>query len=878
MWTSSEIRKQFLEYFQQKGHTIVESSSLVPIDDPTLLFTNAGMNQFKDVFLGIDKRNYVRATTSQKCVRAGGKHNDLDTVGRTPRHHTFFEMLGNFSFGDYFKREAITYAWEFLTEVVKLSPERLWITIYKDDDEAAEIWPQVTNVPPEKIIRLGEADNFWSMGDTGPCGPCSEIMYDRGVEYACSEDCAIGVCDCNRWLEIWNLVFMQYNRDEEGNLTPLPRPSIDTGMGLERLTSVLQGKDSNFDTDLFIPIIKQIEKLTGKVYDPGDAGFPFRVIADHSRACTFLIADGVLPSNDGRGYVLRRILRRAVRFGKVLGIEEPFLYKNVDVVSDIMSEAYPDLLKKSDFVRDVIRMEEERFFVTLHEGMRKVEEILLRTRQQGAELISGEDAFMMYDTYGFPLDLMEDVASENGFEVDTEGFEKMMEQQRDRARNANKGENAFAQDRILAELLAELPATIFSGYNQLEDQSQVIALLVDNEKVNEVWAKEIILVTAATPFYAQSGGQIADIGIIKGQNGILNVTQVHKIAEWILHYGELDGKMAVGEQVTLTVDKQRRLDTARNHTATHLLHRALRQVLGEHAQQKGSLVEPERLRFDFSHLAAVTEEELCEIENLVNEAIWSMHDVSKVVKSLDEARDMGAVALFGEKYGDQVRVVSVGDISLELCGGTHVNNTGEIGLFKLLSEGSVGSGLRRIEAVTGRYALDYFNAVEKELKSIAAVLRVTPTDAVKRVEQLNKNLREKDKEIETLKSKASQATSEDIISQAVTVGDVKTLIAVVSSPDTNTLRQNAEMLRDKLGSSMVLLGAVIGDRVAFVCFVSKELVPRGLHAGNIVALAAKVTGGGGGGRPDMAQAGGKEVDKLEMAMEEARKMVEKTLL
>ncbi len=878
MWTSSEIRKQFLEYFQQKGHTIVESSSLVPIDDPTLLFTNAGMNQFKDVFLGIDKRNYVRATTSQKCVRAGGKHNDLDTVGRTPRHHTFFEMLGNFSFGDYFKREAITYAWEFLTEVVKLSPERLWITIYKDDDEAAEIWPQVTNVPPEKIIRLGEADNFWSMGDTGPCGPCSEIMYDRGVEYACSEDCAIGVCDCNRWLEIWNLVFMQYNRDEEGNLTPLPRPSIDTGMGLERLTSVLQGKDSNFDTDLFIPIIKQIEKLTGKVYDPGDAGFPFRVIADHSRACTFLIADGVLPSNDGRGYVLRRILRRAVRFGKVLGIEEPFLYKNVDVVSDIMSEAYPDLLKKSDFVRDVIRMEEERFFVTLHEGMRKVEEILLRTRQQGAELISGEDAFMMYDTYGFPLDLMEDVASENGFEVDTEGFEKMMEQQRDRARNANKGENAFAQDRILAELLAELPATIFSGYNQLEDQSQVIALLVDNEKVNEVWAKEIILVTAATPFYAQSGGQIADIGIIKGQNGILNVTQVHKIAEWILHYGKLDGKMAVGEQVTLTVDKQRRLDTARNHTATHLLHRALRQVLGEHAQQKGSLVEPERLRFDFSHLAAVTEEELCEIENLVNEAIWSMHDVSKVVKSLDEARDMGAVALFGEKYGDQVRVVSVGDISMELCGGTHVNNTGEIGLFKLLSEGSVGSGLRRIEAVTGRYALDYFNAVEKELKSIAAVLRVTPTDAVKRVEQLNKNLREKDKEIETLKSKASQATSEDIISQAVTVGDVKTLIAVVSSPDTNTLRQNAEMLRDKLGSSVVLLGAVIGDRVAFVCFVSKELVPRGLHAGNIVALAAKVTGGGGGGRPDMAQAGGKEVDKLEMAMEEARKMVEKTLL
>ncbi|MDD3852541.1 MAG: alanine--tRNA ligase, partial [Syntrophomonadaceae bacterium] len=525
----------------------------------------------------------------------------------------------------------------------------------------------------------------------------------------------------------------------------------------------------------------------------------------------------------------------------------------------------------------VIRMEEERFFVTLHEGMRKVEEILARTRQQGAELISGADAFMMYDTYGFPLDLMEDVASENGFEVDTEGFGKMMEQQRDRARSANKGENAFAQDRILAELLAELPATFFSGYDRQEDQSQVTALLVDNEKVNEAYGKEIILVTAVTPFYAQSGGQIADSGIITGQNGTLKVMEVHKIADWILHYGELDGKISVDEQVVLTVDKQRRLDTARNHTATHLLHLALRQVLGDHAQQKGSLVEPERLRFDFSHLTAVTEAELCKIEKLVNEAIWSMHDVSKVVKSLDEAREMGAVALFGEKYGDQVRVVSVGDISMELCGGTHVSNTGEIGLFKLLSEGSVGSGLRRIEAVTGRYALEYLNRVEKDLKSIAAALRVTPVEAVKRVEQLNRNLREKDKEIETLKSKASQAASQDIISQAVTVGDVKTLITVVSSPDTNTLRQNAEMLRDKLGTSVVLLGAVIGDRVAFTCFVSKELVPRGLHAGNIVALAAKVTGGGGGGRPDMAQAGGKEVDKLEMAMEEARKMVEITL-
>lgn len=874
MWTSSEIRRIFLDYFKNNGHTVVESSSLVPADDPTLLFTNAGMNQFKDVFLGLDKRNYVRATTVQKCVRAGGKHNDLDTVGRTPRHHTFFEMLGNFSFGDYFKREAIQYAWDFLTNVVKLPKERLWVTIYKDDDEASSLWQEIGAIAPERIIRLGEKDNFWSMGDTGPCGPCSEILYDRGPEYSCEdENCGIGSCDCDRWLEVWNLVFMQYNREEDGTMTPLPRPSIDTGMGLERLTSILQGVESNFDTDLFVPIIKQIENLTGIEYDSGKAGFPFRVIADHSRACTFLIADGVLPSNDGRGYVLRRILRRAVRFGKLLGIEKAFLYKNVDVVTELMKDAYPELEEKREFVKEVIKLEEERFLVTLNEGIRMAEDIIARVRQEGKNIIPGKEAFMLYDTYGFPLDLTEDMAEESGFTVDLEEFNRMMEEQRNRAREANKGSDTFARERLLTDLLAGISPTVFTGYERMSQDSRVLAIVKDDEFISSASNGQVIVVTAETPFYAESGGQVADSGVIKAEKGILKVEDVQKVSGWIIHFGKLKGALNTGEKVYLEVDGEKRSDIARNHTATHILHKALKTVLGEHAQQKGSLVEAGRLRFDFSHLVAMNDEEIAQVEQIVNEAVWKTYNLNTLVTSIEEARRMGAVALFGEKYGEQVRVVQIADFSSELCGGTHVRNTGEIGLFKILSESSIGSGLRRIEAVTGRHALNYVNQIEAELKLAASILRTSVTEVGERVDLLSKTLKEREKEIETLRDRISRVFMEDLTGKAYSINGVKVLIEKTETGDANALRQHAEMLKDKLGSAVVLLGSAVENRVLLVCFVSKDLVERGIHAGKIVGVAAKIAGGGGGGRPDMAQAGGKDVGKLDEALTAAKEMV-----
>ncbi len=878
MWSSSEIRETFLKYFADRQHTVVESSSLVPVDDPTLLFANAGMNQFKDVFLGIDQRNYVRATTSQKCVRAGGKHNDLDTVGRTPRHHTFFEMLGNFSFGDYFKEDAIRFAWEFLTKIVELPPEKLWVTIYQDDDDAFGLWQSVTGIPADKIVRLGEKDNFWSMGDTGPCGPCSEIMYDRGPDYSCGHpQCGLGICDCDRWLEIWNLVFMQFNRDEKGVMTPLPRPSIDTGMGLERLTSVLQGKDSNFDTDLFVPIIKDIEGLTGRSYDQGEAGFPFRVIADHSRACTFLIADGILPGNDGRGYVLRRILRRAVRFGQSLGIEEPFLYKTVDVVCELMKNAYPQLIEKKEFVQEVIKVEEERFFLTLREGVKKVEEIIKNAGLEGRQVIRGAEAFALYDTYGFPLDLTEDMAEENNFTVDTDGFNQMMEDQRNRARNAQKSGNHFANDQLLAGILADVPGTGFTGYDRYKEESVVLAIIKNDEPVDFAVDADVTVITSSTPFYGESGGQVADTGVIHGDTGQVQVQGVSKVSRWIIHTGKLSGSLRRGDMVDLQIDGDRRLDISRNHTATHLLHKALRIVLGEHAQQKGSLVEPGRLRFDFSQLVALTQEQLSEIERIVNAAILETYPVKTTISGIEKAREMGATALFGEKYGEEVRVVEVGDFSMELCGGAHVNNTGQIGLFKIVSEGSVGSGLRRIEALTGRNALSYFNEMEKELREAAAILRTPPSGLSKRIDLLNTALKDREREIEQLKASISKASSEDVINQAYDFNGARVLIAEIQSGDGHDIRQNAEMLKDKLGSAVVVLGAVIEDKVALVCFASKDLVAKGIHAGKIIGAAAQVAGGGGGGRPDMAQAGGKDTSKLGEALTAAKELVEKTL-
>ncbi|MGE5380412.1 MAG: alanine--tRNA ligase [Methylocystaceae bacterium] len=875
MLTGNEIRQKFLDYYAANGHTIVASSSLVPVNDPTLLFANAGMNQFKDVFLGIDQRPYRRATTSQKCVRAGGKHNDLDTVGRTARHHTFFEMLGNFSFGDYFKRDAIRFAWEFLTAELGIKPEKLYITVYQDDDEAEQLWQEVAGVSPDRIIRLGEKDNFWSMGETGPCGPCSEIIYDRGEEHRCNEEnCFIGECDCDRWLEIWNLVFMQYNRDENGEMTPLPRPSIDTGMGLERITSVMQGVNSNFDTDLFQPLLGAVEDLTGKTYEAGAAGFPFRVIADHARACSFLIADGVLPANDGRGYVLRRILRRAIRFGKLLGVNEPFLYKMVDTVTDLMGAAFPDLLAKQEFIKRVIRLEEERFLVTLSEGIRKVEDIIARSTDK---VINGSDAFMLYDTYGFPLDLTEDMAEENGFTVDKNGFAAMMAEQRERARSAQKGGNAFSHEQQVASLLNGIKGTDFLGYETTAAKGAIKALLGQDEDLDVAGEGEITIVLDRTPFYAESGGQVADMGTITGANGVCMVSEVRKVAGWFLHRGTLAGTLVKGETVSCQVVNDRRIDIACNHTGTHLLHKALRQVIGEHAEQKGSLVEPDRLRFDFSHFAGLSPEEIRQVEDIVNQEIRACRQVSTVVARREEAKELGAMALFGEKYGEVVRVVMVDDFSRELCGGTHVRNTGQIGLFKILSEGSVGAGLRRIEAVTGRGALNYLRQQEELVGQVVEALKTAPPEILNRLEDVNKEYKALERELHQLKGQMAAQESQNVLGQSTDINGVKVLVAQLGETDANTLRQSAERLRDKLGESVVVLGCSEEGKVNFAAFASPSVVKRGLHVGKIVGQAAKIAGGGGGGRPDMAQAGGKDADKLKAALDHARELIDKAL-
>ncbi len=875
---SHEIRKMFIDYFTSRGHTAVASSSLIPVDDPTLLFSNAGMNQFKDVFLGIEQRDYRRAVTSQRCMRAGGKHNDLDEVGRTPRHNTFFEMLGNFSFGDYFKREAIAYAWEFLTEKAGLSPDRLWVTVYLDDDEAYELWQEVVGVKPERIVRLGEKENFWSMGDTGPCGPCSEIIYDRGSEHRCSDpECGLGKCDCDRWLEIWNLVFMQFDRNETGELTSLPRPSIDTGMGLERLTSILQGVDSNYETDLFMPIIAEIEGLTGQKYDKGVKGFPFRVIADHIRACCFLIVDGVLPSNEGRGYVLRRILRRAVRFGKILGLEDPFFSKLVPVVISVMGGAYPEVKEKQQFLEQVISIEEERFLTTLTDGLRKVEDIVTHLRKQGGKVIPGQDAFMLYDTFGFPIELTEDVAEEYGMSVDKDGFETMMVAQQERGRQSFKSQDAFALEKSIASLLEDEAATDFVGYQCLDWESEVVAIIKNGQMLESVTEGEASLILFETPFYAESGGQTADLGIIKGPEGGLEVTDVQKVAGWFLHYGIVKGTLRQGQEVRAQVDSERRQAIAGNHTATHLLHQVLRETIGDHAQQKGSLVEPGRLRFDFTHFASLSLEEMRTIEDTVNQKIWALLPVKTQQTSLAHAKELGAIALFGEKYADQVRVVEVEGFSKELCGGTHVQNTGEIGIFKIVAESGIGAGLRRIEAVTAKEAWANLRKNEEELKRTAAITKVSPMEVSERVESLVNQLREKEKELEILKTQIEKERAADVLDQAVTIKDITVLTAEIQASDMNSLRQNAEMLRNKLGSSVVVLGARFDEKVGFAAFVSKELTKRGLHAGRIVGQVAKITGGGGGGRPDMAQAGGKDPEKLKQALEVAQEIVEKGL-
>ncbi len=868
--TSAEIRQLFLDYFQQHGHQIVPSSPLVPANDPTLLFTNAGMVQFKEVFTGREQRPYKRAASAQRCVRAGGKHNDLENVGYTARHHTFFEMLGNFSFGDYFKREAIQYAWEFLTKVAKLPPERLWITVYADDDEAADIWLKEIGVSAERFSRIGdkpggkryESDNFWSMGDTGPCGPCSEIFYDHG------EDVPGGPPgtpeeDGDRYIEIWNLVFMQYDRDAAGNMNPLPHPSVDTGMGLERLAAVLQGVHNNYDIDLFRHLIAAIAKLAGQ---KDLTNTSLRVIADHIRACAFLVTDGVVPSNEGRGYVLRRIIRRAIRHGHKLGLREPFFYKLVGPLCEVMGDAYPELVKARPQVERVLRQEEERFAETLDHGMAILEETIAHL---DGTVIPGETVFKLYDTYGFPVDLTADIARERGLSLDLDGFEREMAAQRERARAASTFKALEAGP--LSEILAK---SEFVGYENLSDVVNIVGLFRQRVSqpgmvsVETLQASEQgLVILDRTPFYAESGGQVGDTGLLRVGDAELAVLDTQKQGDAFLHQVRVQkGQVAVGDTLEARVDKRRRRQIADNHSATHLLHAALRQVLGEHVQQKGSLVEAERLRFDFSHFDALTPAQLAEIEALVNEQIRANLPVETRLMSADEAKASGAMALFGEKYGEVVRVLSMGDFSVELCGGTHVSRTGDIGLFKIVSEGGVAAGVRRIEAVAGEAALRYIGEMEKNLQRIAALLKADAGMVVSKLQALLERTRGLEKEVEQLKAKLASSQGGDLAARAVDVDGIKVLAAKLDGVDAKSLRDTVDQLKNKLGHAAVVLAAVDGDKVSLVAGVTKDETRR-LRAGDLVNSVARQVGGKGGGRPDLAMAGGKDPAGLDAALQ-----------
>jgi len=854
MLSSADIRQSFLEFFREKGHEIVPSSSLVPGNDATLLFTNAGMVQFKEVFLGQEKRPYVRAASSQRCVRAGGKHNDLENVGHTARHHTFFEMLGNFSFGDYFKKEAIEYAWEFLTQVMKLPEERLWVTVFEEDDEAADLWLNHIGVSQERFSRIGAKDNFWSMGDTGPCGPCTEIFYDHGPEVPGGPP-GTPEEDGDRYIEIWNLVFMQYDRDAEGSLHPLPKPSVDTGMGLERLAAIMQGGHSNYDIDLFQHLIRAVAKLSGET-DLTRASL--KVIADHIRSCSFLIVDGVMPSNEGRGYVLRRIIRRAARHGHMLGLNEPFFYKIVAPLVQEMGEAYPELVKAQTQVERVLKQEEERFAETLENGLKILEEDI--AAMQG-DLIPGETVFKLYDTYGFPVDLTADIARERGLKLDIEGFEREMEAQRERARAASQ----FGAE--YTEALDADVTTEFTGYDHEEDTGRVLALFHEGKSVDSLMeGQQGRVILDRTPFYAESGGQVGDTGVIMAGGLRFHVTDTQKQGLAFAHIGTLEeGVLHVGDEVNACIDAARRQAIKLNHSATHLMHAALRQVLGEHVQQKGSLVTGQRLRFDFSHFEPVKPEELREIERIVNTQIRENADTQAAVMSMDEALEEGAMALFGEKYGDEVRVMKIG-FSTELCGGVHVHRAGDIGLFKIISEGGVASGVRRIEAVTGAGALDWVEQETARLNHIAHLVRASHSDVEDKVEQLVEKSRGLEKNLEQLKAKLASQAGSDLLAQAIEIDGIKVLAAELEGADVKTLREAMDQLKNKLGQAAVVLATVNEGKVVLVAGVSKAETTR-IKAGDLVNHVAQQVGGRGGGRPDMAQAGGSDPSGLAGALE-----------
>ena len=852
---SAELRAAFLDFFKGHGHTVVPSSSLVPGNDPTLLFTNAGMVQFKDVFLGKDQRSYVRAASSQRCVRAGGKHNDLENVGYTARHHTFFEMLGNFSFGDYFKREAIHYAWDFVTGTLGIPPERLWVTVYEEDDGAAEIWLKEIGVDPGRLTRMGMKSNFWSMGDTGPCGPCSEIFYDHGPGIEGGPPGSPNE-DGDRYVEIWNLVFMQYDRSADGRMTPLPKPSVDTGMGLERIAAVMQGVHSNYDIDLFRHLIDAAAKLTGATDTKSSS---LRVIADHIRACSFLIADGVLPSNEGRGYVLRRIIRRAIRHGFMLGQREPFFHALVPVLDEEMGAAYPELHTQRAHIERVLRQEEERFAETLAQGMALLDGAI---EKLSGKQIPGETVFRLYDTFGFPLDLTNDIARERGLSIDEAGFEAAMNEQRNRARAASK----FGVD-MRAGMTVE-GQTRFTGYESEQGAGRVVNAFRGTEPVQVLRAgDEGQVVLDSTPFYAESGGQVGDRGVLVAGDARFVVTDTQKLGKAHVHVGRVEsGELRVGYEVTAQVDHELRQATRLNHTATHLLHAALRKVLGPHVAQKGSLVSPERLRFDFAHYSAVTPDELREIERLVNSEVRANAPAETRLMQYDAAVAAGAIALFGEKYDDEVRVLSVGDFSTELCGGTHASRAGDIGLFRIVSEGGIAAGVRRIEAVTGEGALQYVVQTDHILRDIAGALKATRDDVEEKVRLIIERSRRLDKEIGTLKDKLASGQGRDLAADAATIGGAKLVATRVDGADAAALRNTVDQLKSKLGSAVVVLGSVdAAGKVLLIAGVTPDLVAR-VKAGELVNFVAQQVGGKGGGRADLAQAGGTQPENLDAAL------------
>ena len=860
--SAADVRRAFLEFFRERGHTVVPSSSLVPGNDPTLLFTNAGMVQFKDVFLGKDRRDYVRAASSQRCVRAGGKHNDLENVGYTARHHTFFEMLGNFSFGDYFKRDAIRFAWDFLTGTLQLDPARLWFTVYRDDDEAAQIWLNDIGVPADRLTRMGETSNFWQMGDTGPCGPCSEIFYDHGPSIPGGPPGSADE-DGDRFVEVWNLVFMQFDRSADGKLTPLPKPSVDTGMGLERIAAVMQGVHSNYDIDLFKSLIRAAAALAGT---ENLASSSLRVIADHIRACTFLIVDGVLPSNEGRGYVLRRIIRRAVRHGYKLGIQDPFFYKLVGVLEKEMGSAFPELTRGRVHAERVLKQEEERFAETLANGMTLLDSAMQRLT---GNVIDGETVFKLYDTYGFPADLTADIARERGLSVDQAGFTSAMEEQRRRSQDASK----FGVD--LRGGTTVDSRTLFQGYEGLDAEGRVVALLKDGSAVEVLGLGEQgEVVLDRTPFYAESGGQVGDAGDLSGPGVRFVVDDTQKRGAAHSHIGRVaEGTIKVGDTLGAHVNGERRNSTALNHTATHLLHAALRTVLGTHVQQKGSLVAPDRLRFDFSHFQAIAPGELREIERLVNREIRNNTVAETRLMDYDGAVAAGAMALFGEKYDKEVRVLRIGDFSMELCGGTHVQRAGDIGLFKIVSEGGVAAGVRRIEAITGEAALDYVEQSEALVKDIAGFVKGTRDDVRDKVRDALDRIRQMEREVRTLKDRLASGAGVDLASGAVDVKGVKVVATIVDGADAGALRTAVDQLKDKLKSAVVVLASVENPaKVIIVAGVTSDQTAR-VRAGELVGAIAAQIGGKGGGRPDFAQAGGNNPAALPAALAQVQEFV-----